>query len=49
MAERGVDVHPEVMIPLTSHVNELKAERAKLERVGKRVMAEKGVDLHYMF
>ena len=49
VAERGVDVHPEVMIPLTSHVNELQAERAKLERVGKRVMAEKGVDLHYMF
>ena len=49
MAQRGVDVHPEVMIPLTSHINELKAERAKLERVGKRVMEEKGVDLHYMF
>jgi pyruvate,orthophosphate dikinase len=49
VAERGVEVHPEVMIPLTSHINELKAERAKLERVGKRVMEEKGVDLHYMF
>jgi pyruvate,orthophosphate dikinase len=49
VAKRGVDVHPEVMIPLTSHVNELKAERAKLERVGKQVMAEKGVELDYMF
>jgi pyruvate,orthophosphate dikinase len=49
VAQRGVDVHPEVMIPLTSHVNELQAERLKLERVAKQVMAEKGVDLHYMF
>jgi pyruvate,orthophosphate dikinase len=49
MAKKGVDVHPEVMIPLTSHINELQAERAKLERVAKDVMAEKGVDLHYMF
>jgi pyruvate,orthophosphate dikinase len=49
VAKRGVDVHPEVMIPLTSHINELQAERMKLERVGKQVMAEKGVDLDYMF
>jgi len=49
VAKRGYDVHPEVMIPLTSHINELHAERMKLERVAKQVMAEKGVDLHYMF
>jgi len=49
MAAKGVDVHPEVMIPLTSHINELKAERAKLERVAREVMEEKGMDLHYMF
>jgi pyruvate,orthophosphate dikinase len=48
VAQRGVDVHPEVMIPLTSHVNELQAERAKLERVAKKVMVEKGVNLQYM-
>ena len=49
MAEKGVDVHPEVMIPLTSHINELQAERAKLERVAREVMEEKGMDLPYMF
>jgi pyruvate,orthophosphate dikinase len=49
MASKGVDVHPEVMIPLTSHINELKAERAKLEQVAREVMEEKGMDLHYMF
>ncbi|MEE8162444.1 MAG: pyruvate, phosphate dikinase, partial [Anaerolineae bacterium] len=27
VAKEGVEVHPEVMIPLTSHVNELKLER----------------------
>ncbi|MCW4036949.1 MAG: PEP-utilizing enzyme, partial [Candidatus Bathyarchaeota archaeon] len=47
--KRGFEVHPEVMIPLTSHINELQAERMKLERVAKQVMAEKGVDLDYMF
>ncbi len=49
MAAKGVDVHPEVMIPLTCHVNELQAERAKLERVAREVMEEKGMDLPYMF
>ncbi|UCD46148.1 MAG: pyruvate, phosphate dikinase [Candidatus Bathyarchaeota archaeon] len=49
MAKKGIDVQPEVMIPLTSHINELQAEREKLERVAKDVMAEKGVNLHYMF
>ena len=42
MASKGVEVHPEDMIPLTSHVNELREEREKLEKVGKKVMAEKG-------
>jgi len=49
MAQKGVDVHPEVMIPLTSHVNELAAEREKLEKVAKQVMAEKGVTVDYKF
>ena len=49
MTRRGVDVHPEVMIPLTSHVNELRAERRKLEKVAKQVMTEKGVTLDYKF
>ena len=29
--KEGVDVRPEVMIPLTSHVNELKVQREVLE------------------
>jgi pyruvate,orthophosphate dikinase len=49
VAKEGVDVHPEIMIPLTSHVNELKLEREKLEKVAKQVMAEKGIELDYKF
>jgi pyruvate,orthophosphate dikinase len=49
VAQEGVDVHPEVMIPLTSHVNEFHVEREKLEAVAKEVIAEKGVNLGYKF
>jgi pyruvate,orthophosphate dikinase len=48
-AKEGFDVHPEVMIPLTSHINELRAERMKLEREAKKVMEEKGIEVDYMF
>jgi pyruvate,orthophosphate dikinase len=49
VAQEGVDVHPEIMIPLVSHINELKLEREKLEKVAKQVMAEKGIELDYKF
>ena len=49
VAQEGVDVHPEIMIPLVSHINELKLEREKLEKVAKQVMAEKGVEIDYKF
>ncbi|MCD6169749.1 MAG: pyruvate, phosphate dikinase [Candidatus Latescibacteria bacterium] len=45
----GVDVHPEIMIPLVGHVNELKAVRQQLEGVAKKVMEEQGVDIDYKF
>jgi pyruvate,orthophosphate dikinase len=48
-AKRGVDVHPEVMIPLVSHVNELKLEREKLETVAKQVMVEEGIEVPAIF
>jgi pyruvate,orthophosphate dikinase len=44
----GVDVHPEVMIPLTSHVNEMRAEHDKLQKVAKKVLKEADMeDLAY--
>ena len=48
-AKRGIEVIPEVMIPLVGHVNELKLEREKLEEVAKQVMEEEGIEVEYMF
>jgi pyruvate,orthophosphate dikinase len=45
----GKDPHPEVMIPLTGHVNELKYMQPKLEKIAKKVMEEKGVTFTYKF
>jgi pyruvate,orthophosphate dikinase len=47
--KEGLDPHPEVMIPLTSHVNELKVQQTALEEVAKQVMAEQGVTVNYKF
>ena len=47
--KEGVDVHPEVMIPLTSHVNELKVQREALEAVAKEVLEEQGINVDYKF
>jgi pyruvate,orthophosphate dikinase len=48
-ARDGYDVHPEVMIPLTSHINELKLLQIILEDEARKVMAEEGVDVDYKF
>ena len=48
IAKEGVDVHPEVMIPLTGHVNELKVTQVELEKVAEEVMAEMG-EIDYLF
>jgi pyruvate,orthophosphate dikinase len=49
VATEGVSVHPEVMIPLTSHVNELKVQRSALEAIALKVMQEKGAEVEYKF
>jgi pyruvate,orthophosphate dikinase len=46
---QGVDVHPEIMIPLTAHVNELIVQRNALEEVAKEVMEERGINIDYKF
>ncbi len=48
-AKEGIDVHPEIMIPLTSHANELKVQREVLEAEGKKVMREQGIKVDYKF
>ncbi|MFZ0611551.1 MAG: pyruvate, phosphate dikinase [Desulfobacterales bacterium] len=49
VAREGIAVHPEVMIPLTSHVNELKVQRSLLEAEARKVMAEQGTTVDYKF
>ncbi|MGA2403961.1 MAG: pyruvate, phosphate dikinase [Syntrophobacteraceae bacterium] len=48
-ARQGVDVHPEIMIPLTAHVNELIVQRNALETVAKEVMHERAITIDYKF
>ncbi len=48
-AKDGIDVHPEVMIPLTAHVNELRTQQLALEEVAKKVMNEQGIEIDYKF
>ncbi|NNL70257.1 MAG: pyruvate, phosphate dikinase [Acidimicrobiia bacterium] len=49
VTREGIDVHPEVMIPLTSHVNELRRQREVLEAEAKEVMEEQGLEISYKF
>ena len=45
----GVRVHPEVMIPLTSHVGELMIQQKVLEEEAQNVMAEQHIEVEYKF
>ena len=49
VVKEGIDVHPEVMIPLTSHVNELVHQRSVLEAEARAVMTEHGMEVAYKF
>jgi pyruvate,orthophosphate dikinase len=45
----GCKAIPEIMIPLTSHVNELRRQREVLEAEAREVMDEQGVEVTYQF
>ena len=47
--KEGIEVLPEVMIPLTSHKNELKVQKDLLEGEAKKVMREQEIDVDYKF
>jgi pyruvate,orthophosphate dikinase len=49
VTREGVSVLPEVMIPLTFHVNELRVQQTALEDEAKQVMAEQGITIDYKF
>jgi pyruvate,orthophosphate dikinase len=46
---KGVNAKPEVMIPLTGHVNELKVIQPRLEEIAESVMGQKNVTFPYKF
>ena len=45
----GIDVRPEIMIPLTGHVNELKVIQPRLTEIANDVMKSTGVEFPYKF
>jgi pyruvate,orthophosphate dikinase len=45
----GHEPKPEVMIPLTGHINELKVIQPRLVEIARDVMDEKGVEFDYKF
>ncbi|KAB2959401.1 MAG: pyruvate, phosphate dikinase [Thermoanaerobaculia bacterium] len=45
----GVEVHPEVMIPLAGHWRELEVQQQALEAEAEKVMAERGRRVDYKF
>lgn len=46
--KEGFDVHPEVMIPLIGHVNELRQQERIVRRVAEESMKEQGVKVKYL-
>src|SRR6266513_6293622 len=49
LRKKGVDVRPEIMIPLVGALAELKAVQAALEPVARSVQKEQGVKVPYKF
>jgi pyruvate, orthophosphate dikinase len=43
----GIDVHPEIMIPLVGHVRELEISRQRTIEVIEKVLLENGIELEY--
>jgi len=48
LKKEGLDVHPEVMIPLVGTIKELQLTTDMTHRVAKEVMSEKGIDVDYL-
>jgi pyruvate,orthophosphate dikinase len=43
----GVEVHPEIMVPLAGHVNELKTIKSIIDNVATSVFAEQGMSVDF--
>jgi len=48
VAKRGIEVLPEIMIPLVGVAKELELQKAIAVRVAKEVMEEAGIEIEYM-
>ncbi len=46
--EEGIEVVPEIMVPLVGHVNELKFVKKTIVELADRLIAESGEDMKYM-
>ena len=49
LVSEGVEVHPEIMVPLTVDVEEMRRLRADLTRVAAEVQEQMGVEVPYKF
>lgn len=47
VAKKGIKVHPEVMIPLVGHINELKSQARVVRSVADEVMKENKISVEY--
>jgi pyruvate,orthophosphate dikinase len=47
LKKEGVDVHPEIMVPLVGHVNEMKFAHDRIEAAAQQVLSDAGADVHY--
>jgi len=46
--KEGVDVHPEIMIPLVGHVRELELQREAVVEEAEKVLADAGIQVEYL-
>ena len=49
VTREGFQVNPEIMIPLVTHVNELKVQKATLQQVVQEVQNEQTIEVPYKF
>ena len=49
LIQEGIAAHPEIMVPLTSHVNEMHRLKKGLSAVAERVQQEMGTKVNYLF
>lgn len=48
VTKKGIDVHPEIMIPLVAHVNELRVQAQVVRSVADEVMKKANVNIDYL-